>query len=70
MLDVMDDKIPFGYFSPAPLWSEAYTLPAGKELVLEYRVLIHPGRLERSEIEAEWRAWKALHRPGNGVTPR
>jgi hypothetical protein len=68
--DVMDDKIPFGYFSPAPLWSEAYTLPAGKELVLEYRVLIHPGRLEGSEIEAEWRAWKALHRPGNGVTPR
>ncbi|MBI4580822.1 MAG: PmoA family protein, partial [Planctomycetes bacterium] len=42
--DVIMDQPKFGYFSPAPLWSEPYTLPAGKELILRYRVLVHPGR--------------------------
>jgi len=51
---VMDEKGPFGYFSPAPLWSAPYTLPAGKALVLRYRIVVHPGRGERLDLEREW----------------
>jgi HEAT repeat protein/type 1 glutamine amidotransferase len=55
--NVMDDNILFGYFSPAPLWNEPYTLPAGKTLTLRYRVLIHPGRADKDRLQREWRHW-------------
>ncbi|MBN2562115.1 MAG: PmoA family protein [Phycisphaerae bacterium] len=54
---VMTPKAPFGYFSPALLFEEPYTLPAGKTLRLRYRTLIHPGQGEASQIEAEWKEW-------------
>lgn len=40
----------FGYFSPAPLWSQPYVLAAGKELVLRYRILVHAGRPDIARI--------------------
>jgi HEAT repeat protein len=55
--NVMDDKFPFGYFSPAPLWAEPYTLQAGKSLSLRYRILIHPGRGAKDQLDAEWNAY-------------
>jgi hypothetical protein len=47
----------FGYFSPALLWKEPYTLPAGKELPLRYRVLVHPGCPDVSRLEAQFKAF-------------
>jgi hypothetical protein len=55
--NIMDDKVPFGYFSPAPLWAEPYTLQAGKSLSVRYRILIHPGRGTRDQLDAEWNAF-------------
>lgn len=55
--NVMDDKFPFGYFSPAPLWAEPYTLQAGKSLKVGYRIVIHPGRGNKDQLDAEWRAF-------------
>jgi hypothetical protein len=51
---VMDDKIPFGYFSPAPLWSEPYAVSAGKSFRLCYRILIHPRTADAVWIENQW----------------
>jgi type 1 glutamine amidotransferase/HEAT repeat protein len=55
--DIIDDKMQFGYFSPAPLWSEPYTLPAGKQLTLRYRILVHPGRPDAGRLEEEFKAF-------------
>jgi hypothetical protein len=55
--NVMDDKIPFGYFNPAPLWAEPFTLQAGKSLSVRYRILIHPGRGTKDLWDAEWKAF-------------
>jgi len=54
---IMDPKMPFGYFSPALLFNEPYTLPAGKSLTLRYRVLIHPGRISKELLEREWKSF-------------
>jgi len=53
----MDTRVPFGYFSPAVLYSEAYTLPAGDTLKLRYRIVVHPGRLDENALGAEWKVW-------------
>jgi len=55
--NVMDDTIPFGYFSPAPLWAEPYTLAAGKTLKVRYRILVHPGRGAKGQLDAEWKSF-------------
>jgi type 1 glutamine amidotransferase/HEAT repeat protein len=55
--NIMDDKFPFGYFSPAPLWAEPYTLQAGKTLMVSYRVVVHPGRGSKDQLDAEWTAF-------------
>ncbi len=54
---IMDPKVPFGYFSPALLFNKPFTLPAGKSFSLKYRVMIHPGRTEKSLLEAEWKSF-------------
>ena len=54
---VLEGKIPFGCFSPSPLWSEPYTLKAGESFVLSYRVLVHRDRLSKEAIEAMWRSF-------------
>ena len=56
---VLEDKIPFGYFSPSPLWSEPYTLKAGEIFNLAYRVVVHPQRLDRAALEQLWREFSA-----------
>ena len=53
----MDDTVPFGYFSPAPLWAEPYTLPAGEKLKVSYGILIHPGRPATDQLETAWTAF-------------
>lgn len=53
--NIIEEKRPFGYFSPAPLWSEPYTLAAGKSLTVRYRILVHPGRTDKPAIEREWK---------------
>ena len=55
--NVMDDKFPFGYFSPAPLWAEPSTLQAGKSLKVSYRILVHPGRGAKDQLDEEWTAF-------------
>ena len=55
--NVMYDQLTFGYFSPAPLWSQPYTLAAGKQFTLGCRVLVHPGLGDKGRIEAEWQAF-------------
>ncbi|MHB0954894.1 MAG: DUF6807 family protein [Pirellulaceae bacterium] len=56
---VLEDKIPFGYFSPSPLWSEPYTLKAGQTFKVVYRVVVHPQRLNRDELEKHWKEFAA-----------
>jgi hypothetical protein len=56
---VLDAKIPFGYLSPAPLWSEPFTLKAGERFDLAYRIFVHPQRWPGSEVERRWQAYAA-----------
>jgi len=51
----MSTGVPFGYFSPAVLFREPHTLRAGQSLALRYRVLIHPGRVDRAHLDGEWK---------------
>ncbi|MBL7153097.1 MAG: PmoA family protein [Phycisphaerae bacterium] len=53
----MDTKTPFGYFSPAVLFNKPYTLPAGTSRALAYRILIHPGRVNKDLLENEWKTF-------------
>jgi hypothetical protein len=55
--ELMDPAVPFAYFGPAVLYSEPYVLPAGEQLTLRYRVLIHPGAIDESILETEWKGW-------------
>ena len=52
---VLEDKIPFGYFSPSPLWSEPYAVKAGDSFQLAYRVLVHSQRLPLQQLEQTWK---------------
>jgi len=45
------------YFNPVFTGAEDFTIPAGKDLVLRYRILVHPGILTREKVEAEWKAF-------------
>jgi hypothetical protein len=63
--NVMDDKFPFGYFSPAPLWAEPYTLEAGKSLKVSYRILVHPGRESKDQLDADWTTFSKSQDGGN-----
>lgn len=63
---ILDEKAQFGYFSPAPLWSEPYALPAGKTFVLRYRIVLHPGRGDGLQLDREWRRFQAPRRARGG----
>ena len=52
--NIIAESIPFGCFSPAPLWSQPYDLPAGKTLELRYRVFVHAGRPDPKVVEKEF----------------
>jgi hypothetical protein len=45
------------YFSPALLFHEPYTLPAGKSLKLRYRILIHSGKVNKDMIENQYKTF-------------
>lgn len=53
--NLIAESTSFGYFSPAPLWSEPYTLRAGESLLVRYRIVVHPGGTDRKLLENEWR---------------
>jgi HEAT repeat protein len=57
--NVMEGNIPFGYFSPAMLWSEPYSMPAGANLMLRYRIVIHPGRTDRELVSSQWKQFSS-----------
>ncbi|MCX6910687.1 MAG: PmoA family protein [Verrucomicrobia bacterium] len=42
------------YFSPALIFNEPLTLPAGGTLTLRYRMLVHTGAFEKAAVEKEW----------------
>jgi len=56
---IMNPKVPFGYFSPAVLFNKPYTLPAGQRLTLQYRILVHPGQVDKEQLQAEWKKFSA-----------
>jgi hypothetical protein len=61
----MNTKVPFGYFSPAPLFNQPHTLPAGRSLTLRYRVVIHPGRADAKSMDLQWKSFSvASGEPG------
>lgn len=49
----------FGYFSPAFVFDKPCTVPAGQSLTLTYRVLVHPGRGDKEQLEKEWKGFSA-----------
>ncbi len=54
---VLEDKIPFGYFSPSPLWSEPYTAMAGARFHLAYRIVVHQDQIDRERLEKMWKQY-------------
>jgi len=46
----LDDGNPMVYFSPAVLCFDSYTLSKNEILTLKYRIIIHPGRWDASEL--------------------
>jgi hypothetical protein len=48
----MNPHVPFGYFSPAPLWSAPRNLKAGQILDLRYHIVVHPGRPDAAATAA------------------
>jgi len=51
---------PMKYFSPAFLYYEPYTLPAGRSLTLRYRILVHPGGTDKRLCENQWRQFSKI----------
>lgn len=45
------------YFSPALIYHEPMTLPAGAEMRLRYRVLVHNGAGDAAALEREWKCF-------------
>lgn len=50
----------YGFFEPAPLFNEPYTIASGQSLVLKYRIMIHPGRADIDPIEGQWKQYIKL----------
>ena len=56
---VLQEDIPFVFYSPALLFKESYTLLPGERLPLKYRILIYPGRAGKGHLDAEWKNYAA-----------
>ncbi len=63
-------RIPFNYFSPALLFHEPLTLPAGESMTLRYRTRVHPGPADVQALEAEWKAFSKTTRTAPPTSPR
>ncbi|NIP24533.1 MAG: hypothetical protein GWN67_09375 [Phycisphaerae bacterium] len=48
------------YFSPAVLFNKPYKIAARESLQLWYRILIHPGSVDKEVLEGEWKAFGNL----------
>jgi hypothetical protein len=44
-------------FHHAPLFSGPYTLEAGKELPFQFRISVHSGKVDKVEVEKEWKGF-------------
>lgn len=56
-IDLYSKAGPFGYFSPATLWSEPYTMGPGKSFTMRYRILVHPGKGNKEKLETAWKKY-------------
>jgi type 1 glutamine amidotransferase len=54
---IMDEQVPFGYFSPAMLYYEPLTLKKNERLTLKYRIIVHEAGLTEEELQTGWRAF-------------
>jgi type 1 glutamine amidotransferase len=50
---IVDPRTPFVYFSPAVIHDGPHVIPAGGQLELRYRVIVHEGRWTRERLQAE-----------------
>ena len=50
-----NSRMPF--FSPALLFSEPYTLTAGKTLTLRYRIWMHSSSVDKEALECAWKTF-------------
>ncbi|MCX7045623.1 MAG: PmoA family protein [Candidatus Sumerlaeota bacterium] len=48
------------FFEPAFLFREPFTLAAGKTLTLRYRILVHAGKMDKEQLEGEWKSFADL----------
>jgi hypothetical protein len=53
---------PMRYFSPALIYDQPFTLAAGRTLKLRYRVIVHPGPMNRQWLENEWAYFRMIKR--------
>ncbi len=54
----IDEKKPFNYFSPAPLFNSKIILKKGEQLHLKYRMLITSGEKSQDKIQLNWNQFK------------
>ena len=54
----IDDKTPFYYFSPAPLFGAKIVLKKGKQLHLKYRMMVNSGEIDQIKIQTNWNQFK------------
>jgi len=52
----------YPYLNPSFTCKEDYQLPAGKNLTLRYRILVHPGIMDKEKLEREWKAFAETSR--------
>ena len=51
---VLNEALPFVYYSPALLFRAPHTLPSGKSLALRYGIGVYPGRLDKDRLNGAW----------------
>lgn len=54
----IDDKTPFYYFSPAPLFGGKIVLKKGQQLHLKYRMLVNSEEIDQIKIQTNWNQFK------------
>jgi hypothetical protein len=51
------------FFSPAVICYGPHTLPAGRSMTLQYRVIVHPHRWDKRRLVSETRSFMRRPRP-------
>ncbi len=52
---VLQEEMPFVYYSPALLFNEPLKLSAGENLQLRYQLVLSPGHVDRDHLDREWK---------------